>query len=168
MTVSSARIALSNPKSPINVGSVLRAAGCFGVDEVWYTGNRFDKARKFHTDTHSATNKVPLIKKDSIAAPKADDTALICVDLVVGATPLNEFVHPENAIYWFGPEDGSLTQQQISSADAVIYIPTIGCLNLAATVNIVLYDRASKLNAIEASDAHIVRNRDRNNQTQVK
>ena len=35
-------VGLVNPKSPENVGSVMRAAGCYGVDEVYYTGNRFE------------------------------------------------------------------------------------------------------------------------------
>ena len=33
-------IGLYNPKSPENVGSVMRAAGCYGVASVFYTGVR--------------------------------------------------------------------------------------------------------------------------------
>jgi tRNA G18 (ribose-2'-O)-methylase SpoU len=33
-------IGLYNPKSPENVGSVMRAAGCYGVSTVFYTGKR--------------------------------------------------------------------------------------------------------------------------------
>ncbi|HAS25633.1 MAG TPA: 23S rRNA methyltransferase, partial [Vibrio sp.] len=44
-------IGLTNPKSPTNVGAVMRAAGCYQVDEVKYTGQRYEKAAKFHTDT---------------------------------------------------------------------------------------------------------------------
>ena len=36
-------IGLFNPKSPENVGSVLRAAGCYGVNSVFNTGVRYDK-----------------------------------------------------------------------------------------------------------------------------
>src|SRR5690606_36379608 len=43
-------IGLVNPKSPENVGAVMRAAGCYGADEVYYTGNRFELARRFATD----------------------------------------------------------------------------------------------------------------------
>ena len=66
---------------------------------------------------------------------------MICVDLVEGATPLPDFEHPENALYIFGPEDGTIAQEVINSADAVVYVPTIGCMNLAASVNVLLYDR---------------------------
>ena len=44
-------IGLSNPKSPTNIGAVLRAAGCYKADAVIYTGTRYDKAAKFQTDT---------------------------------------------------------------------------------------------------------------------
>ena len=32
-------IGLFNPKSPENVGSIMRAAGCYGVSSVFYTGS---------------------------------------------------------------------------------------------------------------------------------
>jgi len=160
-------VALTNPKSPTNVGSVLRAAGCFGVNEVHYTGNRFDVAKKFYTDTKDANNKIPLLRVESFIESKQENAKVVCVELVEGATPLPEFVHPENAIYIFGPEDGSLSQEVVTQADEVVYIPTIGCLNLAATVNVLLYDRSSKQRNIERSDALIKQSRDRNNATKV-
>lgn len=33
-------VALVNPKFPHNVGAAVRAASCFGVSQVWYTGDR--------------------------------------------------------------------------------------------------------------------------------
>lgn len=51
MSENSVSIGLSNPKSPTNVGAVMRAAGCYGVDNVIYTGTRYDRAVKLNTDT---------------------------------------------------------------------------------------------------------------------
>ncbi|MDO7640998.1 RNA methyltransferase [Reinekea sp.] len=165
MTQSLTLVALTNPKSPTNVGSVLRAAGCFGVDEVLYSGTRYDMAKKFQTDTKDMHNRIPLTHvEDFFSAPSAPLTR-VCVDLIEGATALSDFVHPERALYIFGPEDGSLSQAVIDQADAVVYIPTIGCLNLAATVNIVLYDRAAKLNLVPGGDRLIQTSRDTNNKT---
>lgn len=61
MKKSQVTIGLTNPKSPTNVGAVMRAAGCYQVDEVKYTGQRYEKAAKFHTDTKSATRNIPLV-----------------------------------------------------------------------------------------------------------
>jgi len=103
------------------------------------------------------------------------DTKLVCVDLVLGATPLPEFVHPEKAFYVFGPEDGTIGQEIIDRADAVVYVPTVGCMNLAASVNVLLYDRLAKAHREQVSaqtefdgDALIRQSRDNNNRTRVK
>ena len=59
-----AYIGLTNPKSPDNVGSVMRAAGCYNADGVFYTGKRFDNAmsrgQKLHTDTKNVSRRIPL------------------------------------------------------------------------------------------------------------
>ncbi len=44
----------------------------------------------------------------------------------------------------FGPEDGTLGDDVLSWCRDVIYVPTRYCMNLAATVNVVLYDRMQK------------------------
>lgn len=155
-------IGLTNPKSPTNVGAVMRASGCFGVDEVRFTGARYERAAKFHTDTHSASDSIPLNRVDELTEDLPAQTEVVCIELVEGATALPEFVHPENAIYLFGPEDGSLSQQVVSKADHVVYVPTNGCLNLAATVNVLLYDRLAK-SEYQGGDELVRQSRDINN-----
>lgn len=68
----------------------------------------------------------------------------VAVDLVPKARSIINYVHPESAFYIFGPEDGTLDDHIINKCQDVIYIPTNGCMNLAATVNVVLYDRMVK------------------------
>lgn len=160
-------IGLTDPKSPTNVGAVMRAAGCYQADEVRYTGMRYARAAKFHTDTKDASRKIPLNAVESLINNLTADQQLVCVDLVEGAIPLPEFEHPENALYIFGPEDGTIAQEVINSADAVVYVPTIGCMNLAASVNVVLYDRLAKSKHMTASDDLIKRSRDTNNTVKV-
>lgn len=160
-------IGLTDPKSPTNVGAVMRAAGCYQADEVRYTGMRYARAAKFHTDTKDASRKIPLNAVESLINNLTADQQLVCVDLVEGAIPLPEFEHPENALYIFGPEDGTIAQEVINSADAVVYVPTIGCMNLAASVNVVLYDRLAKSKHMTANDDLIKRSRDTNNTVKV-
>jgi len=122
-------VGLLNPKSPANVGAVLRAVGCFEGDGVFFTGTRFARASRYHTEP--------------------------------------DFVHPSQAFYAFGPEDGTLDQALIDQADAVVYVPTTGCLNLAAAVNVVLYDREAKRRTREYGDELVRGNRDTNNTVRV-
>lgn len=160
-------IGLCNPKSPTNVGSVMRAVGCYQATEVRYTGERFDRAAKYQTDTKNTKSKVPLTHVDSVLYNLPDGMKLVCVELVEGATQLPVFDHPENAMYVFGPEDGSIDQSIIDQADHVVYVPTIGCMNLAASVNVLLYDRLAK-SGVDFDESIVGRSRDANNRLTVK
>jgi tRNA(Leu) C34 or U34 (ribose-2'-O)-methylase TrmL len=160
-------IGLINPKSPTNAGAILRASGCFGVSSICYSGNRLNRALPFNTDTKDNAGKIPLIHRTSVLDQLPDNIKVVCVELVEGAIPLPAYSHPTNAHYIFGPEDGSISQAIIDKADDVVFIPTVGCLNLAATVNILLYDRIAKAD-IEVNDELIIRSRDTNNHLTVR
>ena len=160
-------LGLFNPKSPSNVGAVLRAAGCYGASEVRYCGQRFDRAKKYQTDTKNIASTIPLIHADDLLSSRPSHAALICVELAEDATPLPVFTHPQSAFYLFGPEDGSLPQSLIDAADDVVYVPTIGCMNLAASVNVVLYDRLAKSDVDIDHKQRILRSRDSNNRLKV-
>jgi len=164
-------IGIINPKDVTNVGSVLRAIGCFQADGLLYTGTRYDRAMRYCTDTQRAAANVPVQNVEDILAAVPEEADLVCVELVVGATPLPEFQHPQNAFYVFGPEDGSVPQAVVDAADSVVYVPTVGCLNLAASVNVLLYDRTSKMglpagNAMQ--DDLIRHSRDNRNRLRLK
>lgn len=161
-------IGLVNPKTPSNMGAIMRAAGCYQVACVRYTGERFGYAAKYHTDTRDIVGKIGLQHVDSLLEGLPTTTKIVCVELVEGASLLPEFVHPEQAIYIFGPEDGSIPQELIDRADHVVYIPTIGCMNLAATVNVLLYDRLAKSPSLTDSPERIVSSRDINNRLRIK
>lgn len=174
-----AHIVLLNPKTPQNVGSVLRASECFGgVGAVLYTGTRFDVARRFATAgtfapkpqhptpraasdaaaavttaTADPSDGTPLlgVEPGDISDTLPDGTVIVAVDLIEGAESLFGFRHPPRAAYVFGPEDGTIGADVLAACDRAVFIPMqAGCLNLAATVNVVLYDRAQKA-ALEAT-----------------
>jgi tRNA(Leu) C34 or U34 (ribose-2'-O)-methylase TrmL len=84
-------LGLENPKDAGNVGSVLRALGCYQADGIFYTGSRYDRAVKHSTDTRNVAEKAQMSHVGSLLLVKEqlpDDTRLICVELVVGATPI--------------------------------------------------------------------------------
>lgn len=165
-------IGLVNPKSPDNVGSVMRAAGNYRVDSVFYTGKRYPRALMRNTnlpDMHRSVSKaVPLSESPSEFVDEASNMKIVCVEFAENAISLPEFEHPEKAFYIFGPEDGSISQNIINRAHAVVYIPTVGCMNLAATVNVLLYDRLAKSKERNGSEMLILDSRDINNRLKVK
>lgn len=166
-------IGLINPKSASNVGAVMRAAGCYQANQVLYSGHRYDRAVKMSTDTKKVRTSIPLINVESLESGTLmdavdSDTKIVCVDLIEGATPLPVFHHPEKALYIFGPEDGTIDQALVDRADFVVFVPTIGCMNLAASVNVLLYDRLAKSTRAIAGDELIRQSKDVNNRVKVR
>lgn len=163
-----AHIGLVNPKSPANVGMVMRAAGCYEATTVFYSGVRFERAQKFATDTKDASRKIALVGLENLLDDIPENATLVAIELIEGATPLMDFVHPDNAYYIFGPEDGSIKKELLNHCQHVVYIPTIGCMNLAATVHVVLYDRMAKSGRAVIDARPIAENRDVNNKIKLK
>lgn len=172
MKASNVSIGLINPKSPENVGSVMRAAGNYRVDSVFYTGKRYPRALMRNPNIpdmgRKAGQNIPLTEVPCLIDAAPMNMKLVCVEFAEDAIALPEYQHPDNAFYIFGPEDGSISQDVIDHADAVVYVPTMGCMNLAATANVVLYDRLAKLSQSLEGNALIRQSRDVNNRLKVK
>lgn len=144
-------IALHRPKDAQNVGGVLRAAHCYGAAQVSISGAR-NNWLQHATNTPSAHKHMPVVLTDDPLAQVPFGTQIVAVDLLPGAVPMPSFTHPERALYLFGPEDGTLGGDLVRRAHHVVMVPTRGCMNLAACVNVVLYDRMAK--ALERSPGY--------------
>lgn len=155
-------IGLVNPKSAANVAVILRAAGCYGVSSVFYTGERFRHARQFNQDTKGIRHKIPTVGVEDLVAMTPAGATRVAIELAENAIPLPAFSHPSNAFYIFGPEDSSIPRDIINACEHTVYIPTFTSMNLAATANVVLYDRLAK-SEYPHSNAFIRASRDINN-----
>lgn len=159
-------IALVNPKFSHNVGAAVRAASCFGAKQVWWTGNRvrLDEKRRLPREERMKGYKdVELRQFDQVYDHFDSDVVPVAIELRQNSESLQTFVHPEKALYVFGPEDGSLSGTHLSRCHRFVVIPTRHCVNLAAAVYLVLYDRFMK----EFPDAtiHDMLNEPRNKMT---
>lgn len=134
-------VGLDNPKSSVNVGSAIRAVGVYGASFLACSGRRFNTGS---TDTMKFYRHIPFLRVDDLHQIVPFDCVPIAVDLIDGAIPLPEYQHPERAFYVFGAEDATLGTRILSWCRDTIYVPTNGCMNLAATVNVILYDRLQK------------------------
>jgi tRNA(Leu) C34 or U34 (ribose-2'-O)-methylase TrmL len=162
-------VVLVDPKTPYNVGSSIRACVIFGTPTLRWTGSRIDRAmaakvsrsagtsaRKLrmpreermkeyglHCDWQSA-NGNPYVITDLC---REHDLTPVAVEVMDSAEMLPDFVHPERPLYVFGPEDGSLGRGTLEICHRFLRVPSRNRtpLNLAATVNIVLYDRFVKM-----------------------
>lgn len=144
-------IALQGIKFDGNFGGVMRAAHNYNADLVMI-GEKF---RHEHTDTTKAFKHIPVIQNCDLIKNAPMGSQLIAVDLVDDAKNIIDFVHPEQAVYIFGAEDKTLGVDILKHCHHKIYVPTNNCMNLAATVNVIMYDRLSKMSKIKPAYSRI-------------
>lgn len=156
------RILLINPKYAHNVGAAVRAASVFGAQSVWWTGDRVnddidrrlpreERLRDYRARVDFVNVERPFDLLNRYAGVGYDGGLVVpvCVEYDDTAEPLDSFEHPERAAYVFGPEDGSVPKWARRHCHRFVTIPSDGCLNLAAAINVVLYDRVAKARQID-------------------
>ena len=134
-------IGLQSPKTSANVGAALRACGVYGASMLAVSGRRY---RRSPTDTLKQFRHTPFLQVDNLREVIPYGAVPVAVDMLPNAIPLPGYKHPKHAFYVFGPEDGTLGKAVTSWCRDIIFIPTHYCMNLAACVNVVLYDRLAK------------------------
>ena len=142
-----AGVLLLDPKYDFNVAAAIRAAHVFGADVLHWTGTRVPQGARLPREERMKLYRAVAWRNDRSARPLEDSAfegfTPVAVEVRDAAQPLDQFVHPERALYVFGPEDGSIGQGVLAKCHRFVRIPTANRtpLNLGAAVNVVLYDR---------------------------
>lgn len=140
-----AQVHLIEPKYAHNVGGALRACSVLGAGSLTWTGDRFgfDALKRLPREERmKAYRHVSCgAMAETDLEVQAVDLTPVCVELVEGAERLPDFEHPDRALYVFGPEDGGVPKSVRRHCHRFVEIPGRSCLNLAAAINVVLYDR---------------------------
>lgn len=143
-------VILEDPKYPRNVATVQRTCSCYGCGHLWITGKRvsltpYDGYRLPREERMRGYKDVELKQLDFKMSQLPSHVVPVAIELVPGSENLTEFEHPENALYVFGPEDGSISKGMRSACHRFVKIPSRHCFNLATAATIVLYDRYNKM-----------------------
>lgn len=143
-------IILCDPKYDHNVAGVQRAASNFGIGQVWFTGNRVklepEKGKRLPREERmKGYDSVDVIQYDYPFDQFPKGVPIIALEVKENSQCLSTFEHPEEAVYVFGPEDGSIPKAVLGFCHQFVRIPTRHCLNLSAATNVTLYDRMLKL-----------------------
>lgn len=156
-------VLLLNPKTPWNIAATLRACSIYDARRLRWTGNRITEAEAKYAGSlsKSKTGKGRLPREermkdysdvswreeqDALGKFLAEGLTPVAVEWAREAESLADFDHPDEAVYIFGPEDGSIPKGVLTVCHRFVRIPTATRtpLNLAAAVNVVLYDRFAK------------------------
>lgn len=166
-------IVLYDPRDAYNVGNVQRACSNWGVEQLWWTGNRVtlgnvdisdivsdERVKSRQSPEDKKAKRLPreermkgwanveLINHQrplDLYSKLSPKPRIIAVELVEGAQHLFHYTHPVDAVYVFGPEDGGLMDHASHLCHERIMAPTHHCMNLSACVNVVLAFRLFSL-----------------------
>lgn len=138
-------VILIDPKYPHNVGAALRACSCFGLQQLWWTGGRVAvdpvKGERLPREERMKGYKEVALCPCEQPLDRFRQAVPVAVEVRERSEPLTTFEHPENAVYLFGPEDGSIPKAWLHRCHRFVHIPANHCLNLSTAVAVVLAHR---------------------------
>ncbi|MFN0090278.1 MAG: TrmH family RNA methyltransferase [Acidimicrobiales bacterium] len=135
-------------QTPYNVGSIVRMAAAYRVEQLWLAGGA-------ETPAHPGARKTALGAERFVAWSVVDGAAqaveearaagfrVVGVELAAGAAPLHELDLSGDVCLAFGHEDRGLSAAALAGCDAVGFIPQlgkVGSLNVAMSAAIALYE----------------------------
>lgn len=139
-------VVLVDPKYPHNVGGAYRVCAAFGAQQLWYTGHRAESGweadgRLPREERLRAYRHVELVRGEGRFLGQFPGATIVAVEVHPTAEVLTTFEHPENAVYVFGPEDGSLPRGIRTACHRFVIIPSDTALNLYSAVTATLFHR---------------------------
>jgi tRNA G18 (ribose-2'-O)-methylase SpoU len=137
-------IGISHTKTAVNVGTLWRSASLFGAAFIFTVGRRYQKQP---SDTVKAWRSIPLFNFATITDLRDHlpfDCRLVGVELDDGATPIEDYAHPNRCCYLLGAEDHGLTTEELLVCHQLVRLPGERSMNVAVAGSIVLFDRQQK------------------------
>jgi tRNA (guanosine-2'-O-)-methyltransferase len=133
---------LESVSQPFNVGSIIRTAAAFGVEQLWLCGDCADPAHPSARKTALGTARhVPVGRVPGPGAARAQSLRLVVIEHADGAVPLHRADLSGDICLAFGNEDRGCSPALLAAADQVAYIPLVGrvgSLNVAAAAAVAL------------------------------
>lgn len=141
-------IGVWHPKNSLNIGTLWRTANLFDASFVFTVGRRY---RDQSSDTLKTPRHVPLFHFGDLADLKEHlpwSAPLVGVELVDGATPIQQVRHPERAVYLLGAEDHGLPDKELEQCHSVIVLPGKRSLNVSTAGALVMFHRWQQRNPV--------------------
>jgi tRNA G18 (ribose-2'-O)-methylase SpoU len=135
-------VAVENLGRDLNIGSVVRSANAFNAAAVHVVGRRrWNRRGAMVTDRY-----LDVRHHEDVAAlatwARTEGVAVVGIDNVPGAVPLETFEIPRRVVLLFGEEGPGLTPQALAASDAVLSITQFGStrsVNVGAAAGIAVH-----------------------------
>lgn len=136
-------VAVYRPKTSANVGSLWRSAALFGAAFMGTVGFRYQRQP---SDTEKAAHHTPLVHYrdlDDLIEHLPDSCPVVGVELDLRAVELQNFTHPDRALYLLGAEDDGLPPRVLDRCHHLVQIPTAmpRSMNVACAGSVVMSHR---------------------------
>ncbi len=119
-------VAIENIDHDFNIGSIVRTANAFGVAAFHIVGKkRWNRRGAMVTDRYQHEFHHPG-PEEFLAWARENDRAVVAVDIVPGAVPLEHTRLPENAVLVFGEEGGGVSAPLLDAAALTVGISQFG------------------------------------------
>jgi tRNA(Leu) C34 or U34 (ribose-2'-O)-methylase TrmL len=135
-------IGIYQPKTAENVGTLWRSAYQLGAAGIFTIGRRYNGQC---SDTCKAERHIPLFNYETFEqfqATRPYAAPLVAVEF--GGVALEQFRHPQQAIYMLGSEDSGLPDFIIQAAQHHVQLSSVRqpSYNVAVTGSVVMYHRS--------------------------
>jgi tRNA G18 (ribose-2'-O)-methylase SpoU len=137
-------VAVYHPKTAVNTGTLFRTAQIFDVDFCAIIGKRY---KQQPADTMNASGHIPFFEYDTFDdfySHMPYDCQLVGVELDEQAVLLENFKHPERALYLMGAEDHGIPPVILSRCHKVVQLRGERSMNVSVAGSLVIYDRTVK------------------------
>ncbi len=119
-------VAIENWQHDLNIGTVVRTANAFNAAGVHVVGRRrFNRRGAMVTDRYLHLHHHPDVAH-LIDWAGDEGLAVVGIDIVPGAVPLESVVLPERCVLLFGQEGPGLTDEAVAAAGMVCSIAQFG------------------------------------------
>ena len=139
-------IILDSPKTPENIGSIMRLAGNMGISEIYILANdsnfRLSKIKKA-ASTASDYVKLKFISLELLNTLKEDEYEFIAIETCDTATNIYQFAFSKKLAFIFGNESNGISEEVLSLCDNALYIPLAGSvksMNISHAVAVTLFE----------------------------
>ncbi len=137
---------LESVSQPFNLGSIVRTAAAFGVEQVWLCGEVADPMHPSARKTALGTSRYLTFERAASTAAaaaqiRAAGLRLVVIEQAEAAVPLHRAEIGGDVCIAVGHEDRGCSPALLAAADQVAYIPhvgRVGSLNVASAAAIAL------------------------------